>query len=200
MADVPSTSPSTQPHHPNAPGWGAGWGNEPSRSPQPPAGGRSRLKAWLTHGATAIVALVVGAAMGGAGGSGSGSGSTAHSAHPAPTVTVTRTAKAPAPRPAVTVTEKVTVTPKPARKPGAAASVAGDGTYLVGEDMKPGTYRTAGPADSAIPDCYWARMKNASGELNAIIANDNAQGQTRVTVRKGEYFKTSGCKTWRKVG
>ncbi|WP_326791578.1 hypothetical protein OHA79_02750 [Streptomyces sp. NBC_00841] len=25
--------------------------------------------------------------------------------------------------------------------------------------------------------CYWARLKNASGELGAIIANDNITGQ-----------------------
>ncbi|WDM17278.1 hypothetical protein J3S85_14715 [Streptomyces lavenduligriseus] len=150
----------------------------------------------MTHGATAFVALVIGAAMGGGG----GSGSTADSTRPGPAVTVTKTADALAPEPAATVTAKVTVTPKPAKDPGPAASVAGDGMYLVGEDMNAGTYKTAGPADSAIPNCYWARLKDASGEFDAIITNGNAQGQTRVTVRKGEYFQTSGCETWKKVG
>ncbi|MCX5317227.1 hypothetical protein [Streptomyces sp. NBC_00154] len=46
----------------------------------------------------------------------------------------------------------------------------------------------------------WARLKNASGELGAIIANDNITGQARVTARKGVYFETKGCLKWEKVG
>lgn len=61
----------------------------------------------------------------------------------------------------------------------------GDGQYLVGEDTKPGTYKTD---------------KDASGEFDAIIANENLQGQGRVTVNKGEYFETKGCQEWTKVG
>ncbi|WP_409470692.1 hypothetical protein [Streptomyces sp. HC307] len=193
MTDTPSTPPAAEPH---GPGQAAGWGAVPPRPPQAPTGKPSRRKAWLTHGVTALVALVIGAATGG----GDESGSATDSARPTPAVTVTKTADAPAPEPAVTVTEKVTVTPKPAKEPGPAASVEGDGMYLVGEDMKAGTYKTAGPADSVIPNCYWARLKDASGEFGSIIANDNAQGQARVTVRNGEYFETSGCATWQKVG
>ncbi|MEV6378106.1 hypothetical protein AB0M31_01645 [Streptomyces sp. NPDC051773] len=161
----------------------------------------SRRKAWLTHGATAFVALVIGAGIGG-----EDSGGTDGSAAPAPTVTVTKTAAAPGggePEPAVTVTEKVTVTvtPKPVEKAGPATTVEGDGQYLVGEDMKAGTYKTAGPDKSGFVDnCYWARTRNASGEFEAIIANANLQGQGRVTVNKGEYFETTGCQKWTKVG
>ncbi|WP_424867554.1 hypothetical protein [Streptomyces sp. SAI-229] len=167
-----------------------------------PAGPKpSRRKAWLTHGATALVALVIGAGIGGDG----ESGGKDDSAAPSPAVTVTETAAAPAeagePEPAVTVTEKVTVTPKPAKKPGAATTVEGDGQYLVGEDMQAGTYKTAGPEKgSIIENCYWARTKDASGEFGAIIANDNLQGQGRVTVNKGEYFETNGCQEWTKAG
>jgi hypothetical protein len=74
----------------------------------------------------------------------------------------------------------------------------GDGKYKVGRDIAPGTYRTAGPADSSLPNCYWAREKNDSGELDAIIANDDAVGQTSVTVNTGEFFETNGCQTWHK--
>ncbi|MET9154502.1 hypothetical protein ABZX82_25040 [Streptomyces griseoflavus] len=208
MSHSPSTPPSTpQPSGSgNAPSWGA---VPPMPAPaagpgQPPAGvpagpKASRRKAWLTHGATALVALVIGAGIGGDG----ESGGKDDSAAPAPAVTVTETAPAEAgePEPAVTVTEKVTVTPKPAKKPGAATTVEGDGQYLVGEDMKAGTYKTAGPdKGSIIENCYWARTKNASGEFDAIIANANLQGQGRVTVNKGEYFETNGCQEWTKVG
>ncbi|KUL73029.1 hypothetical protein ADL34_20825 [Streptomyces sp. NRRL WC-3605] len=162
----------------------------------------SRRKAWLTHGATALVALLIGAGIGDDG----EAGGTDDASAPAPAVTVTKTASAEVgePKPAVTVTEKVTVTPKPpkpAKKAGAATTVEGDGQYLVGEDMQAGTYRTAGPdKGSVIENCYWARTKNASGEFEAIIANANLQGQGRVTVNKGEYFETNGCQEWTKVG
>ncbi|MFJ9600788.1 hypothetical protein [Streptomyces althioticus] len=208
MSYPPSTPPSTpQPSgQGNAPSWGAippmpvspaGAGQSPAGTPVGPK--PSRRKAWLTHGATALVALVIGAGIGGGG----ESGGKADSAAPAPAVTVTETAPAEdgAPEPAATVTEKVTVSPKPAKKPGAATTVEGDGQYLVGEDMQAGTYKTAGPEKgSIIENCYWARTKDASGEFEAIIANDNLQGQGRVTVNKGEYFETNGCQEWTKVG
>jgi hypothetical protein len=215
MADMPSTPPAPQPHE-----GGAGrtsWGSVPPQPtppafPQPPFPGQPPAerkpfwrKAWLTHGVTALVALIFGAAIG----SNGDSGGTTDAKGAAPTATVTKTAGAGAPKPAVTVTKTVkeTVTAKPKAKPtpvkkaGPPSSFPGEGQYLVGEDIKPGTYRTAGPEeDSIIPNCYWARLKNASGEFDAIIANDNIQGQGRVTVNKGEYFKTTGCQTWKKVG
>ncbi|AWW42885.1 hypothetical protein DN051_36695 [Streptomyces cadmiisoli] len=69
----------------------------------------------------------------------------------------------------------------------------GSGTYLVGEDVKAGSYKTSGPTDDM---CYWARNKNDSGELEAIIANGILEGPGRVTLNKGEVFETSGCEVW----
>jgi hypothetical protein len=207
-----SHPPSIPPSNPQFPGTGGAPGGPGNAVPPfPPAGGGqpatgepmrpkpSRRKAWLTHGATAFVALMVGAGIGGDGDSGGTDGSAA----PAPAVTVTKTASPDGgePEPAATATEKVTVTPKPAEKPGPATTVEGDGQYLVGEDMQAGTYKTAGPDKSGFVDnCYWARAKDASGEFEALIANDNLQGQGRVTVNKGEYFETNGCQEWAKVG
>lgn len=208
MSHPPSIPPSTP--QPSGSGNAPSWGTVPPM-PVPPTGGGqppagmptgpkpSRRKAWLTHGATAFVALMIGAGIGGDGDSGGKDASPA----PAPAATVTETAPAKdgKPEPAATVTEKVTVTPKPAKKPGPANTVEGDGQYLVGEDMQAGTYKTAGPEKgSIIENCYWARTKDASGEFGAIIANDNLQGQGRVTVNKGEYFESNGCQEWTKVG
>jgi hypothetical protein len=66
----------------------------------------------------------------------------------------------------------------------------GPGKYKVGTDIAPGSYSTAGPADSSIPNCYWARERNNSGDFSAIITNANPQGPTSVTVNTGEYFET----------
>ncbi|MDX3357419.1 hypothetical protein PV703_29780 [Streptomyces sp. ME01-24h] len=167
-----------------------GWGPVPPVAP--PVAKPSRRKAVLTHGLVAVVALGFGAGIGGSG----GSDAAADSARPAPAVTVTKTAAA-KPEPAKTVTK----TPKPAKKAAAPATLDGDGQFLVGEDIKAGTYKTAGPQDDDLGlGCYWARLKNASGEFEAIIANGNITGQARVTVRKGEYFETKGCQDWQKVG
>lgn len=78
-------------------------------------------------------------------------------------------------------------------------SVQGDysSTYLAGEDNAAGTYRTAGGDGSF--GCYWARL-NASGELDAIITNNNLDGPGRVTFNKGEYFQTKRCADWKKAG
>lgn len=72
-----------------------------------------------------------------------------------------------------------------------------EGTYLVGEDVKAGSYKTSGPSDSM---CYWSRNSDDSGELDSIIANDILQGPGRVTVNKGEIFETNGCDTWELAG
>lgn len=123
-------------------------------------------------------------------------------ATPRPTATVTETAEAEAPEPAPTVTEMVTETvtakPKKTKQPGPAAGFSGDGEYLVGEDVKAGTYKTAGPADEW--GCYWERAKDASGEFDSIITNNNLGGQGRVTLNSGEHFKTNGCQEWKRVG
>jgi hypothetical protein len=74
----------------------------------------------------------------------------------------------------------------------------GDGSFQVGADIKPGTYRTTGNTDGM---CYWERAKNASGEVASLIANDNVSGTSYVTVKAGDkLFKSSGCKDWEAVG
>ncbi|WP_328951351.1 hypothetical protein OG778_30365 [Streptomyces sp. NBC_00184] len=160
----------------------------------------SRRKAWLTYGVTALVSLLIGAGIGGQSESGAKAatpGSTG--ASPAPAVTVTETAEAKA-APAVTETVVATVTAEPeeTEEAGPATSISGEGEYLVGEDIKAGTYKSAGPSGDF--GCYWARLKDASGEFDAIIANNNLSGPGRVTLNKGEYFQTTMCQEWTRVG
>ncbi|HEY0574803.1 MAG TPA: hypothetical protein VGD73_11945 [Pseudonocardia sp.] len=76
----------------------------------------------------------------------------------------------------------------------------GDGTYRVGREIQPGSYRTQGPADAASPNCYWSRNSDASGEVRAIIANSKAPIPATVTVKPGDAtFHTTGCQPWTKV-
>jgi hypothetical protein len=86
--------------------------------------------------------------------------------------------------------------PKPPAKPKP-ATIEGDGTRTVPADVKPGTYITRVPTDSF--GCYWARLRNTSGDMNAIIANGNvtAGGVVTVTIARSDRgFETQGCGTW----
>ncbi|WP_433450854.1 hypothetical protein ACQPXS_20890 [Streptomyces sp. CA-142005] len=77
------------------------------------------------------------------------------------------------------------------------AAIAGDGEYQVGSDVKPGTYRTNGNSDDM---CYWERAKDAKGEMDSLLANDNVTGTSYVTVKPTDkIFKSSGCKDWEAV-
>jgi hypothetical protein len=69
----------------------------------------------------------------------------------------------------------------------------GEGAHRVSKaDVWPGTYRSLGG-----DGCYWARLKNFSGEIGGILANANADGPTLVTIKPSDKgFDSSGCATW----
>ncbi|MFF0017173.1 hypothetical protein [Streptomyces sp. NPDC005374] len=77
------------------------------------------------------------------------------------------------------------------------AAFSGDGDFQVGSDVKPGTYRTTGNRDGM---CYWERAKDASGEMDSLLANDNVTGTSYVTVKATDkIFKSSDCNDWAAV-
>jgi hypothetical protein len=124
----------------------------------------------------------------------------------------TAAAAAPSPSPVVTTyyrTDTVYVTvpaapPTTATTAAAAAGPAtsfGDGIYEVNVDIAPGTYKTRVPETSR--NCYWERMKDFSGGVGSIAANDNLDPGSPATVRIAKSdagFKSSGCGTWTKTG
>jgi hypothetical protein len=67
------------------------------------------------------------------------------------------------------------------------------GTHLVGIDIQPGIYK--GKAGKGMFDsCYWARLKDLTGELiGSIIANDNAIGQFYIEVKETDYALEVAC-------
>lgn len=76
--------------------------------------------------------------------------------------------------------------------PPAAPFTFGEGTYTVGSQLPPGTYRTR--SDDA--GCYWERLSNFSGN-DDIIDNSFSNFHTVVTIRSSDVgFKTSGCAQW----
>jgi len=139
-----------------------------------------------THGAAVVVGFTVGAVAGYAGAGGSTNAPGAATA----TVTVSSGGTKTSPTGKSDTTQR--------QRPG---EIPGDGTYVVGQDIRPGTYRTDGPQGGLITDCYWARLSSTSGNSQDIIANGDTKGQTAVTIASTDKaFTTRGCKPWKKVG
>jgi hypothetical protein len=73
----------------------------------------------------------------------------------------------------------------PALPPG---TVTDTGTLLVGTDIVAGTYRGLGCR-------YWARLKNANGDLDSILANGNVGSEEllTVTILGSDYAFQNSC-------
>nr|WP_250761271.1 hypothetical protein [Streptomyces sp. MSC1_001] len=142
----------------------------------------------LTHSLAALGGLMVGVLIGIVG-TGGGNDSGAGSQLPAPPNAAASVTEAPTP---VRTTPAAAGTPKKAPQ-----EIPGDGTFLVGPEVRPGTYRTAGPTEGS---CYWARLEGTTGNPSEIIANGTGKGQATVTILETDKaFQTSGCQTWKPI-
>lgn len=69
------------------------------------------------------------------------------------------------------------------------------GTYIVGTDISPGTWRSSGGAG-----CYWARLSGFTGGIDDIIENefrDEDTGPFTVRIEAGDTgFHTNECGDW----
>lgn len=74
-----------------------------------------------------------------------------------------------------------------------ATNMIHQGTWTVGVDIKPGTYRASENVGSS---CYWAIL--ASGTNGDDIINNDLPGGGRpvVTLSKGQDFNTNRCGSW----
>ncbi|WP_157856538.1 MULTISPECIES: hypothetical protein [Streptomyces] len=166
----------------------------PQRGPSFPSSASSAApsprRKVFSHAAAALVGLLVGVLIGVV-----GSGGNAADA-PTATQTVTATPQAAQTPPAAPASQPATSAPQQNRTP--ATEIPGDGVFLVGKDIQPGTYRSDGKDNTL---CYWARLSDTTGELGDIIANGNAAGQAIIKIDSGDKaFQTSDCKPWRRIG
>ena len=68
-----------------------------------------------------------------------------------------------------------------------------NGTYIIGADIFPGRYRTAGN-----PECYWARL--SSGDARDIIDSHKNSGPQVIEIRESDTaFLTQNCGMWQMV-
>ncbi|MGB9279797.1 MAG: hypothetical protein WCB57_06880 [Pseudonocardiaceae bacterium] len=85
----------------------------------------------------------------------------------------------------------------PVALPPGLPTTFGEGKFVVGTDIAPGTYRTTGPSGHL--DCYWERLKSTS-TATSIIANNLGRGPATVTVDGADgVFQTRWCNAWTKV-
>ena len=95
------------------------------------------------------------------------------------------------------ITKTVVVTaPPPSIAPK--TTMETDGTYRVGIDIVPGTYRTAGPRPHGESDCYWARLDRL--DPDHIINNEISTDPQVVTIQPSDAaFLTHSCQPWQKA-
>ena len=74
------------------------------------------------------------------------------------------------------------------------AGQIGPGTFIVGDDITAGRYKARSQAGGL---CYWARLKDDTGDFDSIIANNATEGSASVTIKPSDgAFETSGCTPW----
>ena len=75
----------------------------------------------------------------------------------------------------------------------------GDGSYEVGVDIAPGTYRTSGPTDGS-PFCSYARLKTAGAsyaDASQVLQLENVMGPSVITIQPSDGgFFSQLCGTW----
>lgn len=69
----------------------------------------------------------------------------------------------------------------------------GDGVWVVGQDIDPGTYRLKEPVGG---DCYWGITKTGSNGSDIIQNGIPGGGFPRVNLSEGQDFETKRCGEW----
>jgi len=149
----------------------SGW-----QTPVPPQPPQKKRRLWLWIVGAIAVLLVIGMFNAVASGGG-GANSAPASATPTQAVSSSQSTRAPVPTPAPSFAH------------------FGDGTYIVGKDIRPGTYRTR----QGLAGCYYARLKGFGGTVDDIIANENTDDAAIVTIAASDKgFESTNCGTWTK--
>ena len=142
---------------------------------------RMRKRTWAIIVAVILVLAVANAIANGSQGTGSAAQSTPTSAAQGQATTASTPVSVP--------------TQVPTQKPTPTSSFAifGDGTFTVGKDIQPGTYRTRQGSSG----CYYARLKGFGGTVGDIISNNNTDNAAIITIAASDKgFESQGCGTW----
>jgi hypothetical protein len=78
-----------------------------------------------------------------------------------------------------------------------ASSISSDGVYVVGQDIKPGTWHTPGDGGQNDDGCYYATLSgDNTSDASDINSNNNFDGPETVDVSGSYAFQISGGCTW----
>ena len=69
----------------------------------------------------------------------------------------------------------------------------GDGTWLVGAEIAPGTWTATGGST-----CFWERLSGFGGQIEDVIASDSTRTVTVAATDLG--FRSRRCGTWTRTG
>jgi hypothetical protein len=96
-------------------------------------------------------------------------------------------------QPTTTPAPAASLKPSPTPVPKPQFATFQDGTFVVGKDIQPGTYRTRNGSSG----CYFARLKGFGGSVDDILANENTDAPAVVTITPTDKgFDSSRCGTW----
>lgn len=76
--------------------------------------------------------------------------------------------------------------------------ISSDGVYVVGRDIKPGTWHTSGDGGQTDNECYFATL--GSTDTSNILDNNNFDGPETVSLSGAYAFQISGPCTWTRIG
>jgi hypothetical protein len=159
----------------------------PQIAPQKP---KSRKRLWIIISAVVLVLIVISAIASQAGNSSQSTRTTPQATQPVG-ASQQRTTQPPTAQPTTQPTAKPTIQPTTVTYPH-----FGDGTFVIGKDIQPGTYRTREASSS----CYYARLSGFGGTLDEIIANENTDAPAIVTIAASDKgFLSHRCGTWTKL-
>lgn len=73
------------------------------------------------------------------------------------------------------------------------AATVEDGTWTVGNDIQPGTYRTKATVGTR---CYWGVYRSGTNGSDIIQNDIPGGGKPTVNLSEGQDFKSSNCGSW----
>jgi len=80
-------------------------------------------------------------------------------------------------------------------------TIPGNGIYAIGPEKAPGRYRTEGPSGANPVGCYYALLRApTSNSLDNIIDNNIVNGPGFADLAEGQFFETTSCQQWVRVG
>jgi hypothetical protein len=92
---------------------------------------------------------------------------------------------------------------RPYAPPATPATTFGDGDWLVGSDVAPGTYRLSAEVNPFTGDaslCHWERAADFTHDFFDVIADDDPAGaDVTVDLHPDERFTSDMCGTWTRV-